>query len=159
MAIEAPYSSFKVKNCKLYAIACIIVAVVLAYDGYCSKYDWSKRQSFYNKHTDSEGNIDGTIKFNRNVPFVLLPLAAAYVVRFFMVKDRKIVADDNAVIFADKTVTYDSIEKINKTHFDSKGFFILTYKDAEKVECDLKFSDRYYDNLPAILDHIVTKIS
>ena len=159
MAIEAPYSKFKLNNCKIYAAVCIVMAIILAYDGYLSKYEWSKRQSFYNKHVDSEGKMDDMMKFNRNTPLVLMPLAAWFAVRFFMLRSRKIVADDNGITIDDKTIAYDSIESINKTNFDSKGFFTVTYKDSGGSECEQKFSDRSFDKLPSVLDHIVAKIS
>ena len=156
MAIEAPYSSFKLKNYLIYIVVCIAAGAWMAYDGYFN-------EKFIEKNTQNYGTeeavANGTLAFNQKSPFVLAVLAVGFAIRWFTVKDRKVVADDNVVIIADKTIAYDSIEKINKTHFDSKGFFVITYKDADSSESDLKFSDKYYDNLPAILDQIVTKIS
>ena len=58
-----------------------------------------------------------------------------------------------------KTIAYDSIEKINKSNFDSKGYFVLTYMDQSNKPQDLKISDRTYDNLSAVMDCIVEKIT
>jgi len=77
---------------------------------------------------------------------------------FVIVKDKKIIADENELICGKVKIAYDAIEKINKTHFDKKGFFIVTYsQDGQNKE--LKLSDRTYDNLGQVLDQIVSKIS
>ena len=39
------------------------------------------------------------------------------------------------------------------------GYFIITYKNKDGKEINQKLSDRKYDNLAAILDHLVAKIS
>ncbi len=69
-------------------------------------------------------------------------------------------ADENElVINARETIPYDSIQKLDKTHFSSKGFFIITYKDNSGSEIQRKLSKRTFDNLAPILDHLVEKIS
>ena len=161
MAVEAPLSKFKKNGFKLYIAVCLIVAVVLAYDGYLSKYEWSKRQKFYNKHVlDNDGKLDDIMLFNRYVPFGLIAAAAALGVRFFMVKDKKIVADENSLnIDGKRSVLYNSIESIDKTHFDAKGYFVITHVAEGGKEEALKISDKMYDNLAAVLDELVARIS
>lgn len=161
MAIEAAISSYNLKTLRLYAIICVVVAIILAYDGYLSKYEWSKRQDFYTEHfVDNNNEADSTMKFNQYLPPFLIVGAAFFAMKYMMTKDRKLVADENELSVYDGTkITYDSIEKIDKTHFDSKGYFVVTYKDDGGSEVDYKLSDRTYDNLPAVLDHIVAKIS
>ena len=161
MAIEAAISSYNLKTLRLYAIICVVVAVILAYDGYLSKYEWSKRQGFYNEHfVDNNNQADGTMKFNQYLPPFLIVGAVFFAMKYKMIKDRKVVADEKELSVYDGTkIAYDSIEKIDKTHFDSKGYFVITYKDDRDGEVDYKLSDRAYDNLPAVLDHIVAKIS
>ena len=68
-------------------------------------------------------------------------------------------ADDKYIDTGSQVIAYDSIEKIDKTHFDSKGYFVLTYKDSQGKASELKLSDRNYDNMPAVLDEIIAKIS
>ena len=81
-------------------------------------------------------------------------------VYYFAVSAKKrVVADDEGLKTGKETIAYDRIEKINKTHFDSKGYFVVTYTDPDGQSKDIKISDRTYDNLPAVLDHLVTKIS
>lgn len=160
MAIEAPLSSYKKKNFMIILIILIGVTVIFGYDGYLSKYEWSMRHSFYQKHViDNNGIPDTDMNFNRKSPPVFLACAAAVAVYYFaVVAKKKITAGDDALIVNGQSVNYDAIESINKTHFDSKGYFIVTYADNGQSK-DVKISDRTYDNLPAVLDHIVTKIS
>jgi hypothetical protein len=84
-------------------------------------------------------------------------LFAAYL---FAVKNNKLIADENELVFSAKDkIPYDSIQKIDKTYFDKKGFFVITHKDEHGKEIDRKISERKYDNLAPILDHLVAKIS
>ena len=160
MAIEAPMSKFKLNNYKIYIVVCILIAVVFAYDGYLSKYEWSHRQKFYQEHfIDNDNQPDSTIKGNQIAPFALIALAALIAIRYAMVKDTKVVADETSLIIGKKVISYDSIEKIDKTNFDSKGYFAIGYKDESGGESEIKLSDRSYDDLKAVLDELVTKIS
>ena len=161
MAVEAPLSKFKKNGFKLYIAVCLIVAAVLAYDGYLSKYEWSKRHKFYKEHVlDNDGKPDSIMLFNMRVPFALIVVAVALGVQFSMVKDKKIIADENSLnINGKRSILYDKIESIDKTHFDAKGYFVITHVAESGKEADLKLSDRVYDNLSAVLDELVAKIS
>jgi len=143
MPIEAPVSKFAKTNIKIYIGACLAAAVIFAYDGYLSKYKWSGRYSFYQEHVIDNGGIpNAAMKFN------------------IVIKRNKLIADENELVFSNKTkIAYDSIQKINKTHFDKKGYFVITYKNESGKEIARKISDRKYDNLKAILDHLVAKIT
>jgi hypothetical protein len=100
------------------------------------------------------------MKFNRVVPIILIALAVVFAIRFRSLKDKKMLADDSELFISDKErIPYDSIEKIDKTYFSSKGYFILTYKDSGGNEISRKMSDRDYDNLAAILEHLVAKMT
>ena len=161
MSIEAPLSKFSKNGFKLYIGVCLVFAVVFAYDGYLSKYEWSKRHSFYEKHfLENDGVADETMLFNRYSPLALAALAVGLGVRFYMVRNRKLVAGDmDLVIDGKQSIGYDRIKQIDKTHFKKKGYFVLTYKNEQDSDKDLKLSDRTYDNLEAILEELVTKIS
>jgi len=150
MTIEAPLSKYKKQNLLIIIAVLIGVAGWLAYDGY-------KKQDFIDKHT-VDGEPDSTLKFNRNAPPVMISFAVLLGVYFVAVKGKKVIAAENELTCGNVKVAYDAIEKINKTNFDSKGYFILTYTDGGQ-ETELKLSDRTYDNLPAVLDYIVSKIS
>lgn len=159
MAIEAPVSKYRKNNLKIYTAACIIFAVIFAYDGYLSKYEWSQRSSFYEKHT-KDGRPDDTIKFNQGAPIFLAALAVALMARLQVLKTKKLLADENELVISNKEkISYVSIQKIDKTSFDSKGFFIITYKNKDGSEANRKISDKDYDNLTAVLDKLVAKIS
>jgi hypothetical protein len=159
MAIEAPLSKYKKSNSRIYILVCVVFALFFAYDGYLSKYEWSHRRSFYEKHI-KDGRPDDTMIFNQKAPFVLGALAVALAVRLWMIRNKKLIADESGLIVSDKLkIPYGSVEKIDKTHFDKKGFFVITYRGENGGEADLKLSDRTYDNLTAVLDHLVAKIS
>jgi hypothetical protein len=159
MAIEAPIGSYKKNNLKIYIVVCVIFAVVFAYDGYLSKYEWSHRRSFYEKHVKN-GQLDDTMIFNQKAPIFLGVAAVALGIWLWMIKNRKLIADENELIVSDKKkIPYGSIEKIDKTFFERKGFFVITYKDENGSEVNLKLSDRTYGNLAAVLDHLVARIS
>ena len=53
----------------------------------------------------------------------------------------------------------DEANHIDKTKFKSKGCFTITYKNADGGENDCRLNDRSYDNLEAVLDMLVEKIS
>ena len=159
MTIEAPYSKYSKTNFKIAIAVCIGGAIIFAYDGYLSKYEWSFRRSFYEENV-KDGKPDSTLVFNRKAPLVLGPLAAILVAWFWVRKNKKLIADENELIISAKEkIPYEAIQKIDKTYFDKKGFFTITYKDKGGNEVDRKLSDRKYDNLAAILEHLVAKIS
>ena len=91
----------------------------------------------------------------------MLGAAAALAIYLAAIKNKKIIADDNQLIVSGKlSIPYDSIVKIDKTHFNTKGgFFLITYKDRQNEEKQIKISDKKYDNLTAVLDRLVEKIS
>ena len=161
MALVAPISKYKIKTFRIYIVLCVIVAAVLAYDGYLSKYEWSYRYSFYTKHFIDKGNKpDGDMIFNQKAPPYIVGVAVLIGAYLLVIRNRKVVTEDNALVIDGKTsIAYDSVQKIDKTDFDAKGHFTFTYKSPDGKEIDRKISDRDYDNLKAVLDHLVAKIS
>ena len=152
MAIEAPLSKFKRNNVLIYIIGCIIFAVWFGYDGYINK-------NFIEKHTE-EGKPNTTLVFNQKSPPFFFAGALLCGIYFYMIKGRKLLAEENELIInGKKKIAYDSIVKINKTWFEKKGFFVVTYKNENGKETDYKISDRKYDGLENILNHLVEKIS
>lgn len=153
MAIEAPYSKYRKTNFKIAIVILVVLAGWFFYDGYYN-------ERFINTHKDADGNPDSTLAFNQKSPpwFILAAVAAgAYL---FIISSRKIIAEENELIISDKEkIPYDAIQKIDKTHFESKGFFIITYNDKDGPEVSRRLTDRAYDNLSAVLEHLVAKIS
>ena len=123
MAVVAPFCQYKKTNFKIYIVMLLIAAVYFAYDGYFN-------EKFMKKHTNL-GKADSTLVFNRKSPPFFLAGAVVFAVWFWKVKDKKLIADDEAIVFSEKDkIPYSSIESINKTNYDSKGFFIIEYKSA-----------------------------
>ena len=152
MAIEAPLSKFKRTNFKIYILVCIVAAAWFGYDGYFSK-------KFREEHAP-DGIPDGTMVFNQKAPPFFIAGAVLFGVYLFAIRNKKIIADENELNIADKEkIPYDSIQKIDRTYFDEKGFFIVTYKSEDGNETNRKLSRRKYDNLAAVLDHLVAKIT
>lgn len=153
MTIEAPISKFKKNNLKIYIAVCIGLAIWCAYDGYFN-------DKWIEEHTDTNGNPEAYLVFNRKAPPYFIGAAVLLGVYLFAIRNKKIIADENELIIRDKEkISYDSIQKIDKTRFKSKGFFIITHKNNEGREVNRKLSDRTYDNLAAILDKLIAKIS
>jgi hypothetical protein len=161
MAIEAPISKYKKTNLKIYIAVCVVLAIIFAYDGYLSKYKWSGRYNFYKKNVlDNDGKPNPTMNFNRKSPPFFAAAAVFLTAYLFVLKNKKLIAAENELVFSAKDkIPYDSIQKIDKTYFGKKGFFVITHKDEHGKELDGKLSDRNYDNLAAVLDHLVAKIS
>jgi hypothetical protein len=152
MAVIAPFCKYKKTNFKVYIVLLLAFAVYFAYDGYYHR-------KFIIKHTNN-GKPDSTLVFNRKSPPFFLVGAAVLAIYFWKVKDKKLVADDNELVFSEKDkIPYSSIESINKTSYDSKGFFVIEYKSPDGQKSQRKISDRNYDNLDAILKLLVSKIT
>ena len=153
MAIEAPTSKFRKTNLKIYIALCIGLAIWFAYDGYLN-------EKFRQKNTDENGRSNATLVINQKAPPFLIGAAVLFGIYLFIIKDKKLIADDHELVISPQNkIPYDAIEKIDKTYFEKKGFFIVTYKNQNGNEVNLKMNDRKYDNLGLILDHLVAQIS
>jgi hypothetical protein len=153
MPIEAPISKHKKNNFYIYIAVCLAAAIWLSYDGYLNK-------SFINKHTDENGNPNNTLIFNQKAPPVFAGAAIILGIYLYRIRDSKLLADENELVISDKKrIPYNSIQQIDKTHFEEKGYFTITYKNSSNEENTCKLSSDAYDNLNAVLDRLVTEIS
>ena len=156
MAIEAKLSKYKRNNWLIIIVVLFGATVWCWYDGY-------KNEDFIKDHTkinEAGEEVQGEwLIFNRKAPPYLIVGAVASAIYLLLIKNKKVVAAETSLITEKTEIPYDSIEKIDKTNFDSKGFFILTYKNDQGSEQALKLSDRTYDNLPAVLDEVVKQIT
>jgi len=152
MAIEAPICKYKKNNLIIYMAVCAGLTIWCIYDGYLNK-------DFIDKYT-VDGKETGWLVINRKAPPYLIGATVLLGVYLLTLRNKRLLADENELIISDKKrIAYDSIQKIDKTYFDKKGFFVITYKNQNGSEIDLKISDRMYDNLAAVLEHLVAKIS
>jgi hypothetical protein len=153
MALEAPLSKYKRNNFYIYMAVCIVLGLWFGYDGYLSK-------GFIEEHSDEEGRPDSTLVFNQKSPPFFLAGALCFGGYLYVIRNRKVVAADDALVIAGKQkIPYNSIEKIDKTHYEKKGFFTITYKNERGGESQRKLNDREYDNLGPILDHLIAQIT
>ena len=162
MALVAPLSRYKKKTFIIWIVVCLGFAVLFLYDGYLSKYKWSMRYSFYEEHVlKNDGKPDDTMIWNqKQLPVICIGIAILLGVRLLLINNKKVVAEETGLVIDGKiNIAYDSIQKIDKTNFDSKGHFTLTYKGPNGSDIDRKISDKDYDDLKPILDHLVAKIS
>ena len=153
MPVEAPVSKFRKTNLKIY------IAVCIAFVLWCV-YDANFNEKFREKYTDADGKPTGWLVINQKAPPYLAGVALLLAGYLFAIRNKKIVADENELVISDKEkVRYDTIQRIDKTYFDKRGFFIVTYKNESGKDVHRALSDRKYDNLGAVLDYLVAKIS
>jgi len=152
MAVIAPFSRFKRNNFIILIVVLFGAAAWMAYDGYLNR-------SWIAEHTLDNGQADSDLIINRVAPAVLAPLGLLVVVRFALVRNRQVVADDDGLTVGPRRIAYEAIEAIDKTFFDSKGYFVVSYRRDGGGMGKLKLSDRTYDHLPAVLDELVRRIA
>jgi hypothetical protein len=153
MAIEAPLSKYKRNSLLIGVVVCLGLALWFAYDGAFNK-------EFIAKHTTEKGQPDGTLIFNQKSPPFFVVVAVLIGGYWCAIRRRKLVAAEDALVIAGKKrIRYDAIEKIDKTYFETKGLFTIAYKNESGRLVQCKLSDRQYDNLKPILDHLVAQIT
>lgn len=152
MAVVAPLAKYKKTNYKIWCLILFVAGVWFAYDGY-------KNEKFIAKHT-KDGVEDHTLVFHKKAPPFLVAGAIAVLIYAAAVNGKKIVADENELILSSgEKIPYSSMESINKTEYASKGSFIIAYKGSDGNTVEKKISNRSWDNMDAVLDFLVTKIS
>jgi len=103
---------------------------------------------------------DGIMLFNRISPIAFLAGAIVFAASWWRCKDDKVVAEATELVIAGRErIAYDTIEGIDKTHFEKKGFFTIIYKPNGDAEVRRTLNARNYDNLRAILEHLIGQIT
>ena len=150
-AIEAPISRHSRNSLIIGIVFLVGFGLYCIYDGFCN-------DTFIQKHTE-DGKPNSTLLFNQKSPPYLFLIAAVLGIRLFLIRKRRLVADETGLTINDKLrIPYDSIQQIDKTHFEKKGFFDVTYTQ-EGRERHRRLDGRTYDNIRPILDHLVQQIS
>jgi hypothetical protein len=153
VAIEAPLSKYKRNNCIIGIVVCLVMALWFGYDGRFNK-------DFIAKHTLEQGQPDGALIFNQKSPPLFVAGALLLGVYWYAIRNRKLVAAEDALVFpGGRKIPYAAIEQIDKTHFETKGVFTLTYKNEAGGLVNRRLNDRQYDNLKPILEHLIAQIS
>ena len=153
MAIEAPLSKYKRNSLLIGMVGCLGMGLWFAYDGAFNK-------EFIAKHTTEQGQPDSTLIFNQKSPPVFVVVAVLIGGYWCAIRRRKLVAAEDALVIAGKKrIRYDAIEKIDKTYFETKGLFTIAYKNESGRLVQYKLSDRQYDNLKPLLDHLIAQIT
>jgi hypothetical protein len=153
VVIEGPLSKYKRNNFLIGIVVCVGLALWFSYDGYL-------HQEFIAKHTTEQAGPDSTLVFNQKSPPFFVAGALLCGAYWYAIRNRKLVAADDALVIAGKKrIPYDAIEQIDKTHFKTKGIFTIAYKNEAGNLVQYKLSDRQYDNLEPILDHLVAQIT
>ena len=153
MAIEAPISKYKKTNYMITIAVCFGLGIWCIYDGYFNK-------KFIEEYSDEQGNAVGWLVVNRKAPPYLIGVCIPLAGYLLYLRKTKLIADENELIFKESDkIPYESIEKIDKTYFEKKGFFVIMYKNQNGREIRRKLSNKKYDNLSAVLDRLVAKIS
>lgn len=152
MAVVAPLAKYKKTNYKIWFMILFVAGVWFYYDG-------TRNEKFIAKHT-KDGKPDATLVFHRKGSPYMVVAAVLVALYAFSMRNKKLVADDDALYLNDiENIPYKSIESINKTDYDAKGFFVITYKAKDGKTVDKKISNRTWDNLDEVLELLVSKIS
>jgi hypothetical protein len=151
-AVVAPISKYKKTNLKIYMVVCLVLAAWFSYDGYFNK-------DFIAKYTNDDGTIKDTLVFNQKAPIVLVVISFLVAFRIFVVKDRKVTADEEAITVNDKEkIPYTAIKKVDKTWYKEKGYVDIEYNTGEG-QTSSRISSKNYDNLDAVIEKLTAKLS
>jgi hypothetical protein len=150
MAIIAPLSRYRRNNHMILLAVFLGLAAWFHYDGHFNK-------EFIDKHTIN-GKPDDTLTINRKAPPFLMAAGVLVVGNFVRIRNQRIRVDDSALMVNSLSIPLSTVTQIDKTHFDSKGFFVLWYKPGDS-EKQLKLYARNYDNLSAVLDRLIEELS
>ena len=149
--IEAPISKYTRNSLVVGMIFLVGFGLYCIYDGFYN-------QAFIEKYT-VDGKPDATLLFNQKAPPFLFVAGALLAGRWVLIRKRKVVAQDTELVINNKIhIPYETIEQIDKTLFKKKGVFVVTYTQSGK-QYHQKLSEYTYDNMEAILNHLVAQIS
>ena len=133
--------------------------LILAGAGLWTTYDGYYNSAFIQEHTLEDGSPDSDLLFNRYAPPFCFITSLFLGITLALKLKMRLVADGSALVIHDKkSIPYDDIEQIDKTYFESKGYFDVEYRCRSGMK-KMRLSDRMYDNLASVLDHLVLKMT
>ncbi len=152
IVIEAPISKYTRNSLIVGMVFLVGFGLYCIYDGYYN-------EAFIEEYTKEDGKPDATLLFNQKSPPFLFAAAVLLAGRWVLIRKRRVEARDTELVINGKIhIPYDAIEQIDKTLFKKKGLFVITYTVSGEPR-NQKLSENTYDNLEAILDHLVAQIS
>ena len=158
MALTAPLSRQTRNWWMMMILAAVVLGLWLVYDGYFSK-------KFIEEHTivdevTGEKSPDTTLMFNQKSPPCFFGAAVLMGLWVTFIWRKQVVADETDLVIDHKLrIPYDNIQQIDKTDFEKKGRFVLTYKNDAGKDVNCTLSDTSYDGLGPILEHLVAQLS
>jgi len=152
MAIVAPLAKYKKTNYKIWFLILFVAGVWFYYDG-------TRNEKFIAKHMKN-GSPDHTLVFHRKAPPYMIGAACLIALYAYTMRNKKIVADEEELYLNDiESIPYKSIESIDKTNYDSKGYFVISYKGKDGNAAQKRISNKSWDNLDEVLELLVSKIA
>jgi len=152
MAIVAPLSRYRRNNHLIALVICLGLAAWCFYDG---RYN----QEFIQKHSNPDGTPnDPWLIINRVAPPYLMVAGVLVVANFYRVRNQRVRVDGDTLMINRLSIPLKDVVQVDRTHFDTKGFFILSYKSGGS-EKNTKLYARDYDNLSAVLDRLIEELS
>jgi len=152
MAVVAPLAKYKKTNYKIWFMILFVAGAWFFYDG-------TRNEKFIAKHTRN-GVADHTLVFHRKAPPYMIGAAFLIAIYAYTVRNKKIVADEESLVLSDvEEIPYKSMDSIDKTNYDSKGYFLIIYKGKDGKPAEKKMSNRTWDNLDEVLELLVSKIT
>ena len=151
MAVEATGSKFARNNARIFFIVAILAGLYLFHDGWLGWFT----DYMHNDVEEGGGKPTLNLQFNRYAPFVLWVFAIYFVIAYFQIPKRRVLADDQGLTVQNQSaIPYANITHIDNRPFDKKGYFLIGINEGGQKK-ELKFSDRKYDNLGLLLDELV----
>jgi hypothetical protein len=152
MAIKVPVSRYRKNNHLIALVICLALAAWCFYDGRYNK-------EFIQKHTNPDGTPnDPWLIVNRNAPPYLLIAGVLVIANFYRVRNQRVRIDEDTLFINGLSIPLKEVVEIDRTEFDTKGFFVLSYKSGG-AEQKITLYSRQYDHLSDILDRLIEEIS
>lgn len=149
MAVEALPSKFTMRWNTMCALMMFGMAVWFFYDGHYN-------QEYIKKHTNEDGTPMLDLKINRSWGPAGCALTGLYFIYItWGMSRKKISVDEKGITFSDgKNIPLDSLTRIDKSKFKTKGKLLIEYEAGGKTE-QIILKDTVYDGINSLLQEIL----